>query len=102
MGVRLWSSSNGMTGSAAHFSSTAKNTTKSPADVPNRPRMTGEVHLYAVTEVELVLSDTAIKAAPTHPARSMQPNQSIRRSSCAGLCFARGVAAPDVGSEGTA
>ena len=93
--------SKGMTGSAAHLSSTARKMTKRTAAAANSPRMTGLDHEYASTDVELVLSETATRADPTHPARRIHPSQSIRLISCQGVCFARGVAAPEVGSEGT-
>lgn len=44
MGVRRCRSSKGMTGSAAHLSSTNRKTTKSTAEAPNSPRMVGLVH----------------------------------------------------------
>lgn len=102
IGVLRCNNSNGMTGSAAHLSSTARKIINRPADVPNSPRINGDVHLYASTEVEFVLRETATRADPTHPAKRIQPSQSIRRRSCAGVCFTRGVAVPEVGSEGTA
>lgn len=77
-GVRRCSSSNGMTGSAAHFSSTNKNTTSNTALVAKRPSNVGLLHLYASCDVELVLSEMAMRAAPSHPARRKQPRRSTR------------------------
>lgn len=51
--------------------------------------------------VELVLRDTATRAAPTHAARRMVPTQSIRLMSWKGVCLATGVADPEAGFDGT-
>lgn len=104
-GVRLTSSSNGMTGSAAHLSSTSRKRTKKTALVVNRTIMIGSDQLCAFVAVELMLSETAIRAAPTHPASRKHPRKSIRLKSCIAVCFPAaagfGVAAPELGRDGT-
>lgn len=100
-GVRRCKSSNGITGSEAHLSSTNRKMTKRTAEVANKPKMIGLVHGYASTVVEFVFSETAINAAPTHPASKNVPSQSIRLISCIGVCLTAGVAVPEVGSDGT-
>lgn len=97
IGVRRCSSSNGITGSAAHLSSTNKKTTNRTALVANNASNVGLDHSYASVEVEFVLSEMAMSPAPTQPARRKQPRKSIRRNAWYAVCFARGVAFPGVG-----
>lgn len=103
-GVRLTSSSKGMTGSAAHLSSTNRKRTNKTALVVNRPIMIGSDQLYAFVAVELILSEMAIRAAPTHPASRKHPRKSIRLKSCIAVCLTAAglaVAAPELGRDGT-
>lgn len=104
-GVRLTSNSNGMTGSAAHLSSTNRKRTNKTALVVNNAIMTGSDQFHAFVAVELMLSEMAIRAAPTHPASRKHPRKSIRLKSCIVVCFSvaagLGVAAPEPGRDGT-